>query len=73
MTEWGSYRFCRNAMGLISSGDDDNRRGDQILHGIGNMVKVVEDILIFDADLDTHIRRVRQVVEMSEERNYSEP
>ena len=60
-------------MGLISPEDEHNCRGNEILHGIGNMVKVVEDILIFDADLDTHIRRVRQVVEMSEERNYSEP
>ena len=49
-------------MGLISAGDEHNRRGDEALKGIANVVKVVEDVLIFDNDFDAHVERVRQVL-----------
>ena len=42
-------------MGLISA-------GDEALKGIENVVKVVEDVLIFDNDFDAHVERVRQVL-----------
>ena len=62
MTPWGAYRFKRNVMGLISAGDEHNRRGDDALAGVDNVVKVVEDVLVFDADLDSHIARVQEVL-----------
>ena len=62
MTPWGAYRFKRNVMGLISAGDEHNRHGDEALKGIENVVKVVEDVLIFDNDFDAHVERVRQVL-----------
>ena len=62
MTPWGAYRFKRNVMGLISAGDEHNRRGDEALNSIKNVVKVVEDVLIFDNDFDAHVERVRQVL-----------
>ena len=31
ITPWGAYRFRRNAMGLISAGDEHHRRGDEAL------------------------------------------
>ena len=49
-------------MGLISAGDEHNRRGDDALAGVDNVVKVVEDVLVFDADLDSHIARVQEVL-----------
>ena len=60
MTPWEAYRFKRNVMGLISAGDEHNRRGDEALKGIESVVKVVEDVLIFDNDFDAHVERVRQ-------------
>ena len=33
ITPWGAYRFRRNVMGLISAGDEHNRRGDEALAG----------------------------------------
>ena len=39
---WGAYRFRRNVMGLISAGDEHNRRGDEALAGLDNVQKVVE-------------------------------
>ena len=62
ITPWGAYRFRRNVMGLISAGDEHNRRGDKVLAGIGNVRKVVEHTLIFDADWATHVQRVQHVL-----------
>ena len=63
LTEWGPYRFRRNVMGLISGGDEHNRRGDEILDGFDNVIKVVEDILIYDKDYKEHVKRVRKIIE----------
>ena len=62
ITPWGAYRFRRNVMGLISAGDEHNRRGDEALAGLDNVQKVVEDVIIYDTDLDTHVHRVREVI-----------
>ena len=61
LTQWGPYRFRRNVMGLISAGDEHNRRGDEALHGLANVAKVVEDVIIYDPDLDSHIRHIPEV------------
>lgn len=63
-TPWGLKRFCRNVMGLISAGDEHNRRGDEALVGLDNVIKVVEDILIFDREPGpTHRKRVEDVLQ----------
>ena len=62
ITPWGAYRFRRNVMGLISAGDEHNRRGDEALAGLENVQKVVEDVLIYDTDLEAHVGRVREVI-----------
>ena len=62
ITPWGAYRFRRNAMGLISAGIEHNRRGDEALAGLENLQKVVEDVLIYDTDLEAHVGRVREVI-----------
>ena len=62
ITHWGAYRFRRNVMGLISAGDEHNRRGDEALAGLGNVQKVVENVIIYDTDLDTHLHRVCEVI-----------
>ena len=62
LTPWGAYRFKRNVMGLISAGDEHNRRGDDALAGLDNVQKVVEDVIVYDTDQDAHIQRVRSVL-----------
>ena len=49
-------------MGLVSAENEHNRRGDEALLGIDNIAKIVEDVLIYDVDLDQHVQRVRDVV-----------
>jgi hypothetical protein len=67
ITPWGHYRFKRNAMGLINAGDEHNVRGDKAIEGIPNVRKIVEDIVIYDEDYDTHINRVKEVLKRCEE------
>ncbi|QQP37577.1 Transposon Tf2-6 polyprotein [Caligus rogercresseyi] len=54
-------------MGLISAGDEFNRRGDDAIAGIPNVKKIVEDIIIYDKDEDTHLQRVKEVIQRCDE------
>lgn len=67
ITPWGCYRFKRNVMSLISAGDEHNRRGDEALKGIPNVEKIVEDMIIFNSDLNTHIKQVNDVIRRCKE------
>ncbi len=67
ITPWGHYRFKRNVMGLINAGDEHNMRGDRALEGVPNVKKIVEDVLIYDEDYDTHIKRINEVLERCKE------
>jgi len=67
ITPWGCYRFCRNAMGLITAGDEHNRRGDEALASIGNVRKVVENVLIYSKDWKLHVKLVRKVLQRCQE------
>ncbi len=63
ITPWGLYGFKRNVMGLISSGDEHNLRGDRALEGMENVKKIVEGIVIYVEDLERHLERVTKVLE----------
>ena len=62
ITPWGAYCFRRNVMGLISAGNEHNRRGDEVLMGLENVLKVVEDVLVYDTDLEAHVGHVGEVI-----------
>ena len=50
VTPLGRYGYRRTVMGLISSGDVYNQRGDKVLGDIPRTCKVVDDILVWDND-----------------------
>ncbi|XP_069986299.1 uncharacterized protein [Penaeus vannamei] len=56
ITPHGRYYHCRGPMGFAATGDAYCLRGDLTLQGITNCIKVVDDILLFDSDLPTHLR-----------------
>ena len=62
ITPWGRFRYLRNPQGLISAGDEYNRRTDAAFDGITNFKKVVDDCLVYDDDLSDHVARVRRVL-----------
>jgi hypothetical protein len=68
ITPCGRFMFLRGTMGLNATGDEYNRRGDEAVGDLQNIVKVVDDILIFDDDFDIHVTRVRQLLERCRER-----
>ena len=55
-------------MGLISTGDEHNRRSDDAFAGMKNVVKVVEDVLIFEKDFATHVKKVKSAVKWCSKR-----
>ena len=63
ITPWKRYMFCRAPMGLVSSGDEYLRRGDQALDGIPRTCKVVDDILAHDEDYASHLDHVWTILE----------
>ncbi len=63
ITPWGLLRFKRIVMGLISAGNEHNLRGDLALEGMENAKKIIEDIVIYDKDLERHLERVTNVLE----------
>ena len=62
ITPLGRFIFCQGPMGLCSTGDEYNHRGDEALAGIPNLVKVVDDIIIWDEDLDSHFQCIKDVL-----------
>ena len=67
MTPWGRYRYRRAVMGLISSGDVYNQRGDQALGDVPRTCKVVDDVLAWDTTYNEHIKHVWQILQRCED------
>ena len=61
-TPHGRFRFCRGPMGFVATGDEFCRRGDAALSGVQQCVKVVDDILLWDEDYASHLKRVNEVL-----------
>ena len=67
ITPYGRYKFLRAPMGLTTSGDEYNRRGDEALQGTENTVKVVDDILSYDENYQKHLNTVWSILSKCEE------
>ena len=62
ITPWGRFKFLRAPMGLSTSGDEYNRRGDEALQSSESTVKVVDDVLVYEEDYQTHLNNVWKVL-----------
>ena len=58
ITPWGRYKFLRAPMGLSISGDEYNRRGDEALQSVESTVKIVDDVLTYERDYQSHLNNV---------------
>lgn len=63
ITPWGRFKFKRAPMGLVSSGDEYNRRGDQALGDSPRTVKIVDDILAYDTKYRDHLAHVISILQ----------
>ena len=52
ITEWGRFRYRTAPQGYIASGDGYTRRYDDIVAGIPNHTKCVDDCLLWEADIE---------------------
>ena len=59
LTSWGRYKHLRATMGLSSSSDEYNRRGDLAVEGLKGLSKIVDDVLMFSDMLEDHVAAVR--------------
>ncbi|XP_045118162.1 uncharacterized protein LOC123508472 [Portunus trituberculatus] len=62
ITPWGRFKFKRAVMGLVSSGDEYNQRGDKALGDIPQTIKIVDDILAYDTTYKDHLAHVINIV-----------
>ena len=60
---WERYRYKRAPMGLSCSSDEWCARSDKALEGIGGCLKLVDDILVFDPDIETLQVRIKRVLQ----------
>ena len=67
ITPWGRYKFLRAPMGLTTSGDEYNRRGDEALQGIPETVKIVDDVLSYESDYQKHLNNVWEILNRCKE------
>ena len=62
ITPYGRFKYLRGPMGFAATGDAFCLRGDVALQGVKQCVKVVDDILVYDEDYLTHLRRVNDIL-----------
>ena len=67
ITPYGRYRYLRNPQGLISAGDEFNWRTDAAFAELPNFVKIVDDCLVHDTDLETHLSHICAVLTRARE------
>ena len=64
-TPWGLFRYRRAPQGFLSSGDGYNRRFDAILAHFTQLVRCVDDSLLYDENLEEHWWRVIEFLEVA--------
>ena len=52
ITEWGRYMYLRVPQGFFAAGDIFTSRYDDVIKGVENKVKVIDDALLFSAGIE---------------------
>ena len=52
ITPWGRYRYCCAPQGFLASNDGYTRRFDEIISDIKNKVKIVDDTILWEEDVE---------------------
>ena len=62
ITSYGCFQHRRGPMGFAATGDAFCLRSDMVLQGLQNCIKVVDDILLYNEDLQTHLQQVYEML-----------
>ena len=58
ITEWGRFMYCRMPQGFVAAGDAYTRRYDEVIADIKRKLKISDDALLYDDDMEVHFYRV---------------
>ena len=62
ITLYGRFHHCRGPMGFAATGDAFCLHGEMVLQGLQNCVKVVDDILLYDEDVQNYLQQVYKML-----------
>ena len=60
-TPWGLFNFRRLSMGLSNSAQSFQRLIDSVLRGVSNCFVYLDDILVYNADEDSHMKTLEEI------------
>ena len=68
ITPFGRYKFMCAPFGLSSISEHYDRRMYEAFQDLTGFRRIVDDVLVFDEDLTSHVNHVRQFLQRCEER-----
>ena len=71
ITPFGRYKYLRAPYGLSSIAEHYNRRMAEAFEGLSAFRRVVDDVVIFDKDKESHITHVKQFLQRCQDRQIS--
>ena len=67
ITEWGRFRYRRLPQGYMAAGDAYTRRYDELLKDTPRKVKCIDDLLLWDEDIESHFFHVWDYLQTCED------
>ncbi len=67
ITPFGRFKFLRAPFGISSISEHYDRRMYEAFQGLHDFRRVVDDVVVYDEDLTTHITHVRQFLQRCED------
>ena len=67
ITPEGRFQYCRQPQGLKTSSEIHDSYSDAAFTGIPGMKKIVEDIILYDETLESHLQKIRLVLQRCKE------
>ena len=63
ITPFGRFKFLRAPFGISSISEHYNRRMDEAMAGLDGYRKIVDDIVIYDDEFESHVQHVRSFLQ----------
>ena len=71
ITPFGRFRYLRAPYGLSSIAEHYNRRMAEAFDGLTGFRRVVDDVIIYDKDIESHVEHVKQFLQRCQEQQIS--
>ena len=71
ITPFGRYKYLRAPYGLSSIAEHYDRRMAEAFEGLSGFQRVVDDVVVYDKDKESHTNRVRQFLQRCHDHNVS--